>query len=228
MNKEITSIEAFRNGITAILPIALGVASYGVVYGLLTRGILTFAETIAMSSIVFAGLSQFVALEIWTHPIPVFTLIFTTFIVNLRHVLMGASLYPHAVGERKKVMLATLFFLVDESWALTMQKLMLGATRPAFMLGAGIVLYASWNLSTIIGRLAGTVMPSPETIGIDFAMTAVFLIILTGLYKGKKDILAWLVAMVVSVAASYLMPGKWYIIIGGTAGFITGYFKNGD
>ena len=71
----------------------LGVASYGLVFGVLSRHAgMGKSDAIYMSAIVFAGASQFVALDMWTMPLPVVPLIVTTLVVNLRHVLMGAAL----------------------------------------------------------------------------------------------------------------------------------------
>src|SRR5215470_13566054 len=83
------------DGTRMILPLALGAFTYGAVFGVLARQAgLSVLEALLMSGLVFAGASQFVALGLWTAPLPIVALISTTLIVNLRHVLMGAALRP--------------------------------------------------------------------------------------------------------------------------------------
>ena len=78
------------------IPIAISVFAIGLVFGVLARQAkLSILESFLMSGLVFAGASQFVALSLWiAMPLPVITIILTTLVVNLRHLLMGASLRP--------------------------------------------------------------------------------------------------------------------------------------
>ena len=84
-----------REGLVAILPVVVSVAAYGLLFGTLAaqQG-LSPLETFLMSAMVFAGGSQFVALDLWTTPAAIWTLTMAALMVNLRHVLMGASLAP--------------------------------------------------------------------------------------------------------------------------------------
>lgn len=109
-----TNLESFKNGIVMGLPLAIGVATYGVVYGILTQNVLTTPETILSCMMVYAGgVSQILALDLWQHPLPIFMIILSTFIINLRHVLMSASVYPYAMKENKLFAYFSMFFF---SW----------------------------------------------------------------------------------------------------------------
>ena len=214
-------------GAIQTLPVALSVFAYGMVYGLLTRQAdLTWLEAVLSSGIVFAGSSQFVALDMWTHPLPITALIFTTFIVNLRHVLMSASLTPWMRGLPPRTSYSLLFLLVDESWAMTYGAVHKGKADMGFLLGSGVLIWIAWMGATITGRLVGAVIPNPEQFGLDFAFTAVFLALLAGLWKGKSDIPAWAVAAVIALVVHHFIPGKWYIVAGGLAGSLTGLWGN--
>lgn len=209
------------------LPVALSVFAYGMVYGLLTRQAgLTMVESTLSSGLIFAGSSQFVVLDMWTHPLPVTALIFTTFIVNLRHVLMSASLTPWMRGLPSRTTLPLLFLLVDESWAMTYGAVSRGKSDLGFLLGSGLLIWAAWMAATITGRLAGAVIPDPEAFGLDFAFTAVFLSLLAGLWKGRGDIPPWAVAAITALIVDHFLPGKWYIVAGGLAGSLTGLWGN--
>lgn len=225
MNSSITHKQAFISGFRMTIPIALGVFTYGVVYGIVSLNALTTGEAIASSMIVFAGVSQFIALGLWVQPLPAAALVFTVFIVNLRHMLMGASLYPYTAEEPPRRMYPMLFFMVDESWALAMRELMAGRTRPAFMFGGGVAVYVFWLAATVIGRFAGQFIPSPEALGIDFAMTAIFIVIIAGLFRGKKDIIPLAAALIAALLSAHFIPGKWYILAGGLAGSIAAWLR---
>jgi len=223
MRESALSIDSARSGAIQALPVALSVFAYGMVYGLLTREAgLSFLEATLSSGIIFAGSSQFVALDMWAHPLPITALIFTTFIVNLRHVLMSASLTPwlHPLPRRHRYPL--LFLLADESWALTYGAVHKGKADMGFLLGAGVMIWCAWMGATITGRMVGALIPHPEAFGLDFAFTAVFLALLAGLWKGKSDIPPWTVAAVTALCAYHFIPGKWYIVAGGLAGSLTG------
>jgi 4-azaleucine resistance transporter AzlC len=217
---------SIRLGAIQTLPVALSVFAYGMVYGLLTREAnMSLIEAALSSALVFAGSAQFVALDMWVHPLPIDALVFTTLIVNLRHVLMGASLEPWMRGTNRRITSPLLFFMVDESWALTYASLSKGKADLGFLLGSGVVLWFTWMGATLAGRGMGAAIPSPELFGLDFAFTAVFLALLSGLWKGRSDIPAWAVAALAALAAHHFLPGKWYIVAGGLAGSLTGLWR---
>ncbi len=217
------------DGARAMLPIAFGVCTYGLVFGVLAQQVgLSVLEVLLMSSLVFAGSSQLVVLGLWSMPLPFWAIVLTTLSVNLRNLLMGVAVSPwfSQLSFLKKY--TTLFFLTDENWALTMGAFAQGKRNAAFLLGSGLVLFVAWVGSTVIGRTLGNVVHDPARWGLDFAFTAVFLTLLVGLWKGKSDLLPWIVAAVVAVAAAHWLPGKWYILLGGLVGSIVGVMRHAD
>ena len=182
-------VNGFRAGAVKTMPVALGVFVYGLVYGMLAgQAGMTFWQTGAMSALVFAGASQFVALDLWTDPLPVAALVVTAFIVNLRHVLMGAAVQPWFGCVSPLKAYGSMFFLVDESWALAVADFNAGRARCSFMLGSGLVLYATWVAASLCGLVAGAQIPDPASFGLDFAFTAAFIALLAGLWRGKGDL----------------------------------------
>ncbi|HEY5006018.1 MAG TPA: AzlC family ABC transporter permease [Ktedonobacteraceae bacterium] len=216
-------------GAKLILPIALGVATYGLVFGVLAQQAkLTVLEVLLMSSLVYAGSAQLVVLSLWISPLPIGIIILTTLIVNARNLLMGVAISPWFRQLSPLKAYTTLFFLTDENWALTMSKFSQGESNAALLLGSGLVLCAAWVSSTVVGRLLGNIVHDPERWGLDFAFTAVFLALLVPLWKGKSNLLPWIVAAIVAVAAAYWLPGKWYILLGGLAGSVVGGLRHAD
>ncbi|GCE24272.1 AzlC family ABC transporter permease [Dictyobacter kobayashii] len=222
--------QGFFAGARAIIPIALGDAVYGLVFGVLAGQVhLSVLEVLLMSGLVFAGSSQLIVLSLWTLPLPVAAIILTTLIVNARSILMGAAISPWFLRLSPFKAYATLFFLTDENWALTMSKFDAGQNNAAFLLGSGLMLYLFWTTSTVIGRTVGNmIVQDPARWGLDFAFTAVFLALLVPLWKGKSYLVPWLVAAGVAVLAAHFLPGKWYILLGGLAGSIVGVLRHAD
>ncbi len=211
-------------GAKRTIPLAISAFAIGIVFGVLARQAkLSILDALLMSGLVYAGASQFVALSLWTTiPFPVTAIIITTFIVNMRHLLMGASLRPWFSKQSSWKIYTSVFFMVDESWALTMSDFAKGGRDAGFLLGSGFILYIAWVSSAVIGRTVGAWIQNPAQWGLDFAFTAVFIALLAGIWKGKSNLLPWAVAAIVAIAAAHLFPGKWYILLGGIAGSIVG------
>ena len=221
------TLSGLRAGFRACIPVSVGVAVYGVLFGLLARQKgLSFLEAESMSLFVFAGASQLIALDLWGPDLPVFSLIATTFIVNLRHVLMGAALAPQLLRLSAGKAFGTLFFMTDESWALTLTRWAEDRRRGAlcdggFLLGAGLAVYTFWGASTALGHVLVRGLDDPARYGLDFAFTAVFTALLVGLRPRRADVLPLLAATCAALLAARFCPGKWYILAGALAGGLT-------
>ncbi|NIA68137.1 AzlC family ABC transporter permease [Pelagibius litoralis] len=213
----------FSAGTLRILPLLVAVVVYGLLFGTLAaqKG-LSPLETALMSAIVFAGASQFVAVEIWTSPPAVVLLGATALMVNLRHVLMGAALAPFLKGWSRGQVYGGLFFMADENWAFALQRSAKTPLTPGYYFGLALPLYAGWIACTTLGAIFGGFLQDPARYGLDFAFTAVFLTLLTGLWKGRRSFLPWGAAALAAVAGHLFLPGVWYIALGGLAGALVG------
>ena len=213
------TLAGFREGFVAGTPVALGVAGYGVVFGVVAAGAgLSVAEAALMSATVLAGAAQLVAVELWADPIPVVAVVTTTAVVNLRYVLMGAALRPWFEDLAAGRAYASLFFFADENWALTVAALREGSTRGAYLLGSGVVLWLLWIASTVAGATAGDLVGDPAQYGLDFVVTALFLTLAAGFWEGRESLRPWVAAAAVALAIDALAPGQWYILGGALAG----------
>lgn len=215
-------------GVREALPLGLSVVMYGSVFGVLARQAeMTFAEAFLMSTLVFAGSAQFVVIGMWAAPLPVLSIVLTTLAINLRHLLMGATLRPRFARFTPRQSYGSMMVMTDENWALALSRFERGERDGAFLLGGGIVMHLSWVIATVLGYLAGSAISDPEAIGLDFAGTIVFAGLLVLLFKGKRDLLPWAIAAAVAITADRLLPGNWYIILGGLAGCLAGALRYG-
>jgi 4-azaleucine resistance transporter AzlC len=210
-------------GARRCVPIAISGSAIGLVFGTLAgQAGLGAGEAALMSALVFSGAAQFVVIGLWTNPLPVAAIVLTTLVVGLRHLLMGAALGPAFSKLPRLKAYGSVFFLADENWALTMGELAKGRRDGAFLLGGGLLMFVAWTGSTFLGGVFGSVVEDPARWGLDFAFTAVFLALISGMWKGKADLLPWTVAAAVAVAAHQWLPGQWYILLGGLAGSLAG------
>jgi 4-azaleucine resistance transporter AzlC len=209
------------------LPAALGVVTYGLVFGVLARQKnLSPLDILAMSGTVFSGSAQFVALDLWAPPLPIVPILLSTLVISLRYLLICASCRPLFAHVPHGRALVAMFFVSDENWAVTMAR----AGRDdgagaAHLIGGGCVMYLAWSLSTALGGAAGTLVADPVAWGLDFAFPATFLALLIGMWRGKQDLIPWAIAAAVATATSLVLPGKWYILIGGLAGSLCGALR---
>lgn len=212
------SIGGLRAGFLTCIPVALGVAGYGVVFGVLaSEAGLSVPTAVFMSATVLAGAAQIIAVGMWEWPIPAVAVIGTTLVVNLRYLLMGASLRPWFSRLTSHQVYSSLFFMADENWALTIEDLRSGSGRGAFLLGSGLAIWTFWVAATAVGAVAGGLIGDPEMYGLDFVLTAVFLALLVGFWEGQENLAPWVIAAAVALGVSAFVPGRWYIIAGGLA-----------
>ena len=218
--------DQFYAGARACIPVVISVAAYGLVWGVLARGAgLSVLEVILMSGLVFAGSAQFVALDLWSQTpasLPIGPLILAALIVNLRYLLLTATLRPlYGPHEQLKGAL-TMAIVSDETWAMTIGEMSKGRGTAAFLLGGGVFAYVCWMATTVLGHTLGAIIDNPVRYGLDFAFTATFLALLLGMWKGKADLVPWLVAALAAIVSAKLIEGSWYILIGGLVGSFAG------
>lgn len=214
-------------GARRAIPLAVSTLAVGLVFGVAARQTgLSLAESLLMSGLVSAGTSQFVALGMWVAPLPVLPLIFTTLVVNLRHVLMGAALRSWLRALPAPLLYVVAFFMDDESWALSMREVAAGGRDRAFLLGSGMAMFVSWVAATAAGYLLGAVLPAPVRQGLDFIFIAAFVALLSGMWRGRFDLLPWTTAAGVALMAAHWLPGTWYILLGGLAGSLVGMVRH--
>lgn len=214
----------------AELPLLVGVVPFGMIYGVLAveAGLLPL-EAQAMSAIVFAGSAQFILTQLVSAGTPALVMVLTAAIVNLRHVLYSASVAPYLRSLSPAWKLALAYLLTDEAYAVTIVHFTGSHSSPSlqrhfFLLGSGLTLWSSWQLSTAAGIFLGALIPASWAL--DFTLPLIFIALvvprITNLAAGS----AALTAGVISIAALGL-PYKLGLVLAAMAGILAGMLVEG-
>ncbi len=219
--------QAFSLGLRSVMPMLLGVAPFGVIYGVvaLQSGIPALAA-MAMSSIVFAGSAQFLLAQLVGAGAPLLLTAGAVGLVNLRHALYSASVAPvlARLPLRWKILLA--YLLTDEAYAAAIPHLM--AVKPDspqsaqahwILFGSGFGLWAGWQLATLAGVLIGAQLPA--NLGLEFALPLTFIAIVVPMIDSRARFMAALAAGAVAVVLT-AMPYKVGLFMAALAGLVAG------
>lgn len=212
-------------GITQALPIVIGTFPFGLVTGVLTeaRG-LSLLETILMGSLVFAGTSQILVMEIWSDPAPWAAATLATFVVNIRMAPMGAALAPWLDKLRGLPLWGTLATLVDHSFAMAIAELRRGGRDAGYLLGVGLILWCFWTLAIAAGHIFGAAVRLPPGHPVYFAAIATLTALLVPLWQGvRRDLWPWVLSGAVALIAWRTgLPQPWPLLAGALSGAALG------
>jgi 4-azaleucine resistance transporter AzlC len=217
----------FVAGLRAVIPLLIGVAPFGPIYGVVSqRAGLPPAAAQAMSVLVFAGSAQFVAVQLITSGAPWALILMTTVIINLRHLLYGGSLAPYFKTLRPLWKWGLAYFIVDEVYTLGITRYRTAASRPThcYVLGSGVLLWLAWQTSTAAGILLGAQVPPAW--GLDFTLA---LTILGLMVPGLTDRASLAAAACAGVAVLFgaAAPLKLGLVLAAVAGIGAGLLAEG-
>jgi len=216
-----TTKSEFMDGLRECLPVLGAVVPFGAVFGAIAvdKG-LQPAEIILMSALVYAGASQYVAMELWATPFPYVTMIVSVFAVNFRHILYSASIGRklHRFSPLQKSI--AFFGLVDPQWAVAEKRAASRDLTVAFYAGMAVPLYCVWVVSTAFGVMFGRLIENPAAFGLDFLLPIYFLTLLMGFRSRPR----WLPVVIVSASVGTLfhvtVGPPWHVAFGAGAGIL--------
>jgi len=178
----------------------------------------------AMSIFVFAGSAQFIGENLIHAGANPAIIILTTFVVNLRHTLYGATIGPRMKHLPQRWLIPLGFWLTDETFVVVVSRYNAPDDSPYkhwYHLGSAIFMYLNWNLCTLVGILAGQRIQNPQDWGLDFALYVTFIGMLVPFIKNRPALISVVVAGVVA-AATYSLPNKLGLILAALAGVAAG------
>lgn len=211
-------------GLRDIWPVMIAAAPIGGLFGALAIGKgMSFGEAVTMSVFVFAGGAQFAALELWTYPVPVAALVFSTLLINARHVLMGASLAPK-LGRFSVLQRALgMYMLTDEAWALAERRALDRPITPAYWFALAGALALAWVACSLFGAWLGSFLGDPRRIGADFAFTALFIGLIAGFWNGRVAGATIAASGIVAATVYATLGAPWHVVTGAFAGIAAAY-----
>lgn len=223
-----TRRDYFWAGARAELPLLFGVMPFGMIYGALALNVgLSKLASQLMSSIVFAGSSQFITAKLVGEGAPGLIIVLTIAVVNLRHALYSASIAPFLSSCATPWKLLLSYLLTDEAYAPAIVHYETRGLSPYshwFLLGTGVTLWAGWQASTALGIFLGAAIPAAWSL--DFALPLTFIAMAVPMLRTRAIAASALVAGLVSLWA-YDLPYKLGLILAAAAGISMGVYLEG-
>ncbi|WKD58423.1 Inner membrane protein YgaZ [Corynebacterium capitovis DSM 44611] len=197
-----------RRGLADTWLVGLGLVPLGIAFGLVvTHAGFAWWWAPIFSVLIYAGSSEFLAVEMVTAGVGPVASALTGFMVNFRHLVYGLTFPRHLIRSQVGRAYST-YALTDESYAIA------SAVRPdsgARVLSIQVLCQAVWVLSGILGALAGQIIP-PSIQGMDFALTALFVVLAYETFRSSRDYSAVLIAGAIAVAAAVVAPDQMLLV----------------
>lgn len=215
----------FLRGLRDALPFVVVIVPFAMLFGLIaSEAGLHLYEIIIFSVVVFAGSSQFAAVQLLKENAPVLIILITGLAINLRMLMYSVALAPHLGAAKLRARAMISYFLVDQSFALASQDYDKRPDQPitekvSYFFGAVTPIVPTWIAATIAGALVGRTIP--DGYALDFAVPIAFLAMSAPMLRSKAHWMAAVVAMTVTLAL-HVMPYGTGLLVGGLAGMIAG------
>jgi 4-azaleucine resistance transporter AzlC len=214
---------AWVRGVIRALPIVMGYVPIGIAYGVLAQqaGLSTF-NTVAMSIIVYAGSSQLIAAGLFAAGAPALSIILTTFVVNLRHMLFSAALSPYLKRWSKGALAAFAYELTDESFALHSVQFPSGVPHRAELFALNATAQVSWVLGGWLGAVLGGLITDVRPWALDYTLPAMFIALLVMQIKARLEVAVALLTGGLAVLFTLWGVGQWSVILATVIGATLG------
>lgn len=206
------------------MPLSLATAPWGLLAGSMAiEANLTPLQGQGLSSIVFAGAAQLVAIGMLKGGAGIFSILLTTLLLTSQHLLYGMSMRPVVSPLPGRWRVGLGFLLTDELFALTSQQ----QFNRWYALGVGLTFYVAWNLFTLAGIVLGSSIPGLEHLGLDFSIAATFIALITPVVRSIPTVVCVAVSLFCSVLFNYWQVGSALVLaglLGMSAGFVCNKF----
>ncbi|MDI3280241.1 MAG: AzlC family ABC transporter permease [Bacillota bacterium] len=197
--------EAVREGVKDAFPIVLGYIPLGFAFGVLARahGLSPLWATL-MSVLIYSGSGQFIAVGLMGLGASPWTIVLTAVAVNIRYLLLSASLAARLTALPRRFLWLYAFQLTDETFAVASDRLRREQPQPHYLWGLNLAAHLSWIGGTLAGAAFGGALPATERWGIDFALPAMFISLVVGQCRRREDVLVALAAAGLTLLVSGL------------------------
>ncbi len=197
-------------GWRTVLPAGLAVLPLGIALGVLVvQSGLAWWWGPVLAAVVFAGSLEFLLVGMFAAAAPLGQIALSSLLVNFRHAFYAFSFPLHRIHGRGWRAYST-FALTDESYALTATPQAQGWSRARIIaIQAGF--HLCWVLSVLVGSAVGSVIP-PEVVGLDFAVTALFVVLTIEAWKVQRNVPGPVLALVSAAVALTVAPGSMLLV----------------
>jgi len=197
------------------LPIVLGYLPLGFAYGALaSMAGISLPLIVLMSLLVFAGGAQFISVSMLAAGAGIASIVATVFLVNLRHLLMSASLATYLPGFPRKFLPLLAFWLTDENYAVACCEFRESEKNHFYMLGLFGTAYGGWVAGSALGGLLGDFFTSASAaLTMEYALYAMFIFLLVIQCTERKLLFAACISGALSLLFYLTIPGSWYIML---------------
>jgi 4-azaleucine resistance transporter AzlC len=179
-------------------------------------------EAVLMSLVVYAGASQFIAAGLFAAGAPALSIVSTTFIVNVRHALLSASLAPHLRRWRPPALAVFAYQLTDETFAVHAARFGQGPPDPAEAFTVNAMAQVAWIGGSWLGVAGGAFVPDAERWGLDYALPALFIALLVRALRTKRQLGMALSTGAIAVGLSLLGLEQWSVLLAAILGALLG------
>ncbi|KAA0259522.1 AzlC family ABC transporter permease [Deferribacter autotrophicus] len=214
----------FLKGVKEVSPIISGVVPFGLIYGVsaINYG-LNEIQTISMSYIIFAGASQIALVNQMFIDSSIFVSVATVFMINLRMAMYSASISPYFKDNNIFTKIIVSYLLTDQAYAVSIAKFNEdeNINKVKFFLGAGITMWISWQISTVIGVFLGKTLP--KGLSLEFAIPLTFLALLRPFLNKKYFVVTAIISGFTMIIFRNL-PYNFGFFIAVFAGIFSGLF----
>jgi 4-azaleucine resistance transporter AzlC len=202
------------SGVGGALPIVLGYVPIGAAFGILAQKAgLSTTNTLLMSLIVYAGSSQLIAVGLFAAGTPALSIILTTFVVNLRHMLMSAAMSPFLQRWRKPELAGFAYELTDETFAVHSARFASAGAHKAEAFATNLTAQVSWILGSWLGVMAGQIIGDPRPFALDHALPAMFVALLVMQIKDRVQVGVALFTGITSIGLLLAGVNQWNVML---------------
>lgn len=221
------AIHMFRKGMVVGFPIMLGYLPIAVTYGVLARQTgMSLVELSLMSGLVYAGASQFMAVNMIAAGTGAMEIIIATFVLNFRHFVMSLSFMNRLRKVALRWKLPLSIWLTDESFAVASFHPKEAERKHGayFYLGIFLIAYLSWFTGSLLGGVLGDIIPENLSQSMGIALYAMFIgLLIPSVKKNLKVGLIALLAMLINYLCIEIgMSSGWAIVTGTIVGGMSG------
>lgn len=218
----LTKSSVFR-GAARALPLVMGYVPIGFAYGVLAKqaGLSVF-NAVAMSVLVYAGSAQLIGAGLFGAAAPALSIVATTFVVNLRHMLFSAALSPYLKGWRKSELAIFAYELTDETFAVHSAGFHEGVPSKVEVIAVNVTSQLSWLCGSWLGAVVGGLVKDVKPLALDYTLPAMFVALLVMQIKVRAEIIVAALTGVLAVVLTLMGVGRWSVIVATLVGATLG------